>query len=129
MPKYRHSLPQTHGQLFVTDGGLETTLVFHDQMELPAFAAFPLLDTDAGRQRLADYYREYLTHAAEHGLGFILEAPTWRANPDWAAQLGYTDVKNLLGQTLEEEETTDETLTALAESTVNPQAQTTRKAA
>lgn len=90
MPKYRQSLPQTNGQLFVTDGGLETTLVFHDKMDLPAFAAFPLLDTDAGRQRLADYYREYLNHAAQHGLGFILEAPTWRANPDWAAQLGYS---------------------------------------
>jgi len=90
MPKYRHSLPQTRSQLFVTDGGLETTLVFHDGMDLPAFAAFPLLETEQGRKRLADYYREYLTRAAEHGLGFILEAPTWRANPDWAAQLGYS---------------------------------------
>lgn len=90
MPKYRHALPQLRGHLFVTDGGLETTLVFHDQMELPAFAAFPLLDSDSGRQRLADYYREYLSHAAEHGLGFILESATWRANRDWAAQLGYS---------------------------------------
>lgn len=90
MPKYRHSLPQTRGPLFVTDGGLETTLVFHDKMDLPAFAAFPLLETAAGRLRLADYYREYLAHAAEHHLGFILEAPTWRANSDWAAQLGYS---------------------------------------
>jgi S-methylmethionine-dependent homocysteine/selenocysteine methylase len=90
MPKHRHSLPQIRDHLFVTDGGLETTLVFHDKLDLPAFAAFPLLDTEAGRQRLADYYREYLAHAAEHGLSFILEAPTWRANPDWAAQLGYS---------------------------------------
>jgi S-methylmethionine-dependent homocysteine/selenocysteine methylase len=90
MPKYRHALPQLRGHLFVTDGGLETTLVFHDQMELPAFAAFPLLDCASGRQRLADYYREYLSHAAEHGLGFILESATWRANRDWAAQLGYS---------------------------------------
>jgi len=90
MPKYRHSLPQLRGHLFVTDGGLETTLVFHDQMDLPAFASFPLLDSDSGRQRLADYYREYLSHAAEHGLGFILESATWRASRDWAAQLGYS---------------------------------------
>lgn len=90
MPKYRHSLPQTHGQLFVTDGGLETTLVFHDRMDLPAFAAFPLIETEHGRKRLASYYRDYLTHAADHGLGFILESATWRANRDWAAQLGYT---------------------------------------
>jgi homocysteine S-methyltransferase len=90
MPKYRHSLPQTRGELFVTDGGLETTLVFHDQRDLPAFAAFPLLDHAPGRERLADYYRSYLEHAAEHGVGFILESATWRANPDWAHQLGYT---------------------------------------
>ena len=89
MPTYRHSLPQTRDQLFVTDGGLETTLVFHDGMDLPAFAAFPLLDTEPGRDRLATYYREYLNHAAQHGLGFILESATWRANRDWAAQLGY----------------------------------------
>lgn len=90
MPSHRHSLPQTSGQLFVTDGGLETTLVFHHKMDLPAFAAFPLLETEQGRQRLGDYYREYLNHAAKYGLGFVLEAPTWRANPDWAAQLGYS---------------------------------------
>lgn len=89
MPKYRHSLPQLNDTLFVTDGGLETTLVFHDKMDLPAFASFPLLETEPGRERLAAYYREYLTHAAEHGLGFILESATWRANRDWAAQLGY----------------------------------------
>jgi homocysteine S-methyltransferase len=90
MPKYRHSLPQTRGELFVTDGGLETTLVFRDKIDLPAFAAFPLLDHTAGRERLAEYYRNYLEHAAEHGVGFILESATWRANPDWAQQLGYT---------------------------------------
>ena len=90
MPNYRHSLPQTGGALFVTDGGLETTLVFHDKMELPAFAAFPLLADELGRQRLADYSRRYLDLAAAHGPGFILESATWRANPDWAEQLGFS---------------------------------------
>jgi homocysteine S-methyltransferase len=90
MPKHRHSLPQTRGELFVTDGGLETTLVFHDKLDLPAFAAFPLLDHAPGRERLAEYYCKYLELAAEYGLGFILESATWRANPDWAHQLGYT---------------------------------------
>lgn len=90
MPRYRYSLPQTKDRLFITDGGLETTLVFHDKMELPAFAAFPLLRESAGRERLSDYYRRYLRLAAEHGLGFVLESATWRANPDWASQLGYT---------------------------------------
>lgn len=75
---------------FVTDGGLETELVFHDGMDLPAFAAIPLLDTAAGPARLERYYTEYLGTAAATGAGFVAETPTWRANPDWGAELGYT---------------------------------------
>ena len=87
----RTDLPQLRGQaLFVTDGGLETELVFHDGRELPAFAAFPLLDTAEGRARLHRYYRGYLDIARVNQAGFVMETPTWRANPDWAAQLGYS---------------------------------------
>ena len=42
------SLPQTSGGLFLTDSGLETTLVFLDGIDLPCFAAFVLLDTEEG---------------------------------------------------------------------------------
>jgi homocysteine S-methyltransferase len=91
MSRPRQPLPQTLGDgLFVTDGGLETELVFHDGMELPCFAAFPLLATPDGRARLRRYYDGYLAIAREHGAGFVMETPTWRANPDWAEQLGYT---------------------------------------
>lgn len=86
----RAGLPQLGGGLFVTDGGLETELVFHDGRELPAFAAFPLLETPHGRQRLRRYYDNYLDIARGHRAGFVVETPTWRANPDWAAQLGYS---------------------------------------
>ena len=87
----RTDLPQLRGQgVFVTDGGLETELVFHDGRELPAFAAFPLLDNVEGRARLRRYYRGYLDIARAHRAGFVMETPTWRANPDWAAQLGYS---------------------------------------
>lgn len=88
-PRYRHALPQLRGGLFATDGGLETTLVFHDGIELPAFAAFTLLEHDEGIARLQDYYAGYAAIAARHGLGLVLEAPTWRASPDWGRQLGY----------------------------------------
>lgn len=77
-------------QPFLTDSGLETTLVFHDGLELPCFAAFTLLQTDEGRDRLRTYYREHMQLASSHGAGFILEAPTWRANPDWALELNLT---------------------------------------
>ncbi|MGX9792317.1 homocysteine S-methyltransferase family protein [Mycobacterium sp. MMS18-G62] len=87
----RQSLPQLNGAgLFVTDGGLETELIFHDGLELPCFAAFPLLEQPDTRARLRHYYDGYLAIAREHGAGFIVETPTWRANPDWAEQLGYS---------------------------------------
>ena len=84
------SLPQTAGdRLFLTDGGLETTLVFHRGIDLPLFAAFPLLDSGEGRAALRDYFAPYLELAAERGAGFVLDTPTWRASADWAPQLGY----------------------------------------
>ncbi len=87
----RQPLPQLSGeQLFVADGGLETDLVFHHGIDLPCFAAFPLLDQSGGREQLRSYYDDYLDIAREHGAGFVVETPTWRANPDWAEQLGYS---------------------------------------
>ena len=56
MAKYRHDLPQRHGGIFLTDGGMETTLIFHEGIELPHFAAFVLLDSAEGRQQLKQYY-------------------------------------------------------------------------
>ena len=83
------TLPQLDGGLFLSDGGLETSLIFLDGIELPHFAAFVLLDDELGRERLARYYVPYLELCAEvQGAGFVLETPTWRANPDWAERLG-----------------------------------------
>src|SRR4029079_5073188 len=83
------ALPQLSGGTFLSDGGLETSLVFLDKIELPHFAAFVLLDDELGRERLTSYYVPYLELCAETpGAGFVLETPTWRANPDWAELLG-----------------------------------------
>ena len=90
MAKYRNKLPQTSGRLFLTDGGMETTLVFHDGIDLPCFASFTLLDNEAGIARVKSYYELYAKLATDSGLGFVLEAPTWRANKDWGAKLGYS---------------------------------------
>jgi S-methylmethionine-dependent homocysteine/selenocysteine methylase len=87
--KYRHRLPQLDGGLFLTDGGLETTMIFHDGFDLPLLAAFVLLESEQGRAALRAYFDCYVATAVEHGTGFILESPTWRANPDWGARLGY----------------------------------------
>ena len=83
-------LPQQEGGWFLTDGGIETTLIFDEGIALPEFAAFVLLDDPAGRDTLARYYRRYLDiAAAAPGAGFILESPTWRANGEWGAKVGY----------------------------------------
>ena len=87
--KYRHRLPQLDGGLFLTDGGLETTMIYHDGFALPMFEAFVLADSEQGRAALRAYFDRYVATAVEHGTGFILESPTWRANPDWGARLGY----------------------------------------
>jgi homocysteine S-methyltransferase len=90
MSHYRKHLPQLHDALFMTDGGLETTLIFHDGIDLPYFAAFDLLKNDAGVEKLRRYFLRYVEIARARGIGIVLEAPTWRANPDWAEKLGYS---------------------------------------
>ena len=87
---HRSALPQLEGGLFLTDGGLETTLIFLRGRDLPAFAAFDLLKDDEGTEELRRYFDPYLEEAAKRGAGFILESPTWRASPDWAEKIGYT---------------------------------------
>ena len=75
--------------LMLTDAGMETVLLFQEGIDLPCFAVFPLIDTEAGRAALRRYYQPFLELAREHEAPFVLGAPTWRANPDWGAQLGY----------------------------------------
>jgi homocysteine S-methyltransferase len=89
MAKYRNTLPQRRGGIYLTDGGMETTLIFHEGVDLPHFAAFVLLDSAEGREKLRHYYAAYLSVAHDHGTGFVLDSPTWRANPDWGSKLGY----------------------------------------
>jgi S-methylmethionine-dependent homocysteine/selenocysteine methylase len=87
--KHRNHLPQLDGDLFLTDGGIETVLIFHEGLDLPAFAAFDLLKTEEGTEQLRAYYAPYVALARDRGLGFVLESPTWRANPRWASEIGY----------------------------------------
>ena len=90
MSHYRNSLPQLNGTPFITDGGIETTLIFDMGFELPEFAAFIVLSDEAGRKKLEDYYLPYIKLAVKQKLGFILESPTYRASRDWGQKLGYS---------------------------------------
>ncbi|MEC7538722.1 MAG: homocysteine S-methyltransferase family protein [Pseudomonadota bacterium] len=90
MAKYRDYLPQIDGDFFLTRGGLETTSVLQGNVDVSHCAAIELMKTDKGRARLRAYYAPYIDIARDAGAGFILEAPTWRANTDWGQRLGYT---------------------------------------
>ena len=86
----RRPLPHLSGRPVVTDGGLETDLIFHHGVDLPDFAAFPLVDDERGRELLLDYYRDYIGIAVRVGADVQLETPTWRASGDWGDRLGFS---------------------------------------
>jgi S-methylmethionine-dependent homocysteine/selenocysteine methylase len=73
----------------IADGGMETTLIYHYAADLPHFAAFVLLEDEPGRELLRRYYAPYIEIGGREGLPVILDTPTWRANADWGALLGY----------------------------------------
>jgi S-methylmethionine-dependent homocysteine/selenocysteine methylase len=50
---------------YLTDGGLETTLIFHEGIELKHFAAFELLNEPGGTEVLTKYYQKYLELAKD----------------------------------------------------------------
>jgi homocysteine S-methyltransferase len=82
-------LPQLGEELFLTDGGMETWLVYERGFELPQFASFPLLERPEGVQALRDYFAPYVELARARNVGLVLDAPTWRASARWGALLGY----------------------------------------
>ncbi len=102
LPSHTRSPLPAIGDRYITDGGLETDLIFNHGMKLRAFASFELLNTEEGKEQLAAYYLPYLRLAEEHGYGFILESPTWRSNTDWGLQLGYstTELDNINQQAI-----------------------------
>jgi homocysteine S-methyltransferase len=88
--QYRNNLPQLGSKMFIADGGLETSLIFHSDIDLPLFAAFPLIASGQGVAQLESYFRPYLDIAIENRAGIILDTPTWRCSQGWTRQLGYS---------------------------------------
>lgn len=89
MARYRNRLPQLGGGFYLSDGGIETTLIFQRGFDLPLFASYILLADETGREAIKSYYRDYLKIAQAHDLGFVLESPTWRCSRGWGAKLGH----------------------------------------
>lgn len=86
MPRYRLNLPQLRDQLFLTDGGMETFLIFEQGVPLPDFAAFHLLAMPGGEETVRVYFRTYAEIARRYGTGMVLDTITWRASADWGAR-------------------------------------------
>lgn len=82
-------LPQLKGQMFVTDGGIETHLIFNEGHDVPDMGVYVLNMSDAGREAMRAYYRAYIPICQEAGQGFLFDTNTWRANPDWGGRAGY----------------------------------------
>ena len=86
----RNTLPQLD-RLLLTDGGIETDLIFNRGIDLPFFASILLLRTPEGEAALDGYIRPYLELARRQGTGFELVSASWRASPDWAPQFGISE--------------------------------------
>lgn len=89
-PLYRTRLPQLSNEIFITDGGIETTLIYLEKQALPSFAAFDLLKDIKGTQAIERYFQSYFDLAKKHDVGLIVETPTWRSSADWGKTLGYS---------------------------------------
>lgn len=89
MAKYRHDLPLLTDTVFLMEAGIETNFIFHEGIDLPYFASFTLMNNADHRERLRAYYVRFAELARARGIGFMFDTPTWRANADWGARLGF----------------------------------------
>ncbi len=83
--------PRLPGRFYLTEGGTETEVMYKWGFDLPEFAMFPLLDEPEADAVIRDMYRRYLDVAAESNTGVLLNGHDYRASPDWAAKLGYSE--------------------------------------
>lgn len=80
-------------RIWLTDGGLETSIIFHDGIDLPLFASFHLLESDEGLAAMDRYFERYVEMAKAAGTGFVLDTATWRSGAFWAEALGRSEAE------------------------------------
>ncbi|MDF1755461.1 MAG: homocysteine S-methyltransferase family protein [Verrucomicrobiales bacterium] len=86
--KYRKITERLDDKICLTDGGLETELVFDHGIDLPAFASFTMFERPDGESIFLNYLQPYIDLAEEKGFAFQLVDSGWRANSDWGRKLG-----------------------------------------
>lgn len=87
-PRFPDPVP---GRLYLTEGGIETEIMYKWGHDLPHFAVYPLLEKKAARDDIAAMYRRYLDVAARYGMAALIGGFDYRASPDWGALLGYDE--------------------------------------
>jgi S-methylmethionine-dependent homocysteine/selenocysteine methylase len=81
---------QCDGELFLTEGGTETEIMYKWGFELPHFAMFSLLENRDAMSAMRGIFRRYLDVVAKHEMSAMLTGLDYRASPDWGALLGYS---------------------------------------
>ena len=84
------SLPQLGSDVFLTDGGIETDLIFNRGIELPDFAKLRAARRPGGRSGGARLLPRIPPRSPRpRASGLVFETLTWRASSDWGPPLGY----------------------------------------
>ena len=91
MTQVKLKLPHQTDDIFLTDGGTETWLMYKRGFDLPEFSAFHLLNDGRATEALREYYRAFASIAVNLGTSFIFDSLTYRASRDWGRLLGYSD--------------------------------------
>ena len=77
------------GSGMLTDGGIETRIMFETDVPLPEHVQVAALVTDpAGGPVLRGIYESYVAAASPFGLPVIIGTPTFRASPNYVSRAG-----------------------------------------
>ncbi len=81
---------QQNGRFYLTEGGVETEIMYKYGFELPEFAMFTLLDNPKAVKVIRGMYRRYLDVVAKHNMCALMSGMDYRASPDWGNLVGYS---------------------------------------
>ncbi|WP_221934346.1 homocysteine S-methyltransferase family protein [Aliiglaciecola sp. M165] len=85
---FPESRPNT---IFLTEGGIETEIMYKWGFDLPHFAMFPLLENPEASETIKNMYRRYLDVVAKYGHNALIGGFDYRASPDYGKALGYSE--------------------------------------
>lgn len=82
--------PRLDDRIYITEGGIETEILYKWGFELPEFSMYPLLDNADAMKTIHAMFDRVFAAAAAHDAGIVLAGLDYRASPDWAEKIGYS---------------------------------------